>query len=240
MTIYFNFFLSFERLSYWLTVCIQVSSSHINGGVLLESASGNDFDQREMFHMYLISGDVQSEKVCTITVGVHAVFNLYIFQSVLLFSLPVLLNSQVFKKDIIFIIDISGSMRRKLIEDTKNALLAALSKLKNDDSFNIIAFNGENYLFSKSMELASGDAIERATEWITTNFVAGGGTNILQPLNMVPIKYCFFININIIELWLRLNQSVILSRQINICSASCMENPFLRFCFIFMCSKTCF
>ncbi|KAL2960622.1 hypothetical protein AAZX31_17G046900 [Glycine max] len=128
-----------------------VSSSHITGGVLLESASVHDFDQREMFYIYLSTGDIQSDKV--------------------------------FKKDIIFIIDISGSMRGKLIEDTKNALLTALSKLNQADSFNIIAFNGETYLFSKTMELASGDAVERATEWINTNFVAGGGTNISHPLN---------------------------------------------------------
>lgn len=76
-------------------------------------------------------------------------------------------------------------MQGKLIEDTKSALLTALSKLNSPDSFNIIAFNGETYLFSKSMELASEDAVERATEWINVNFVAGGGTNISRPLNTV-------------------------------------------------------
>lgn len=76
-------------------------------------------------------------------------------------------------------------MQGKLIEDTKNALLSALSKLNPDDSFTIIAFNGESYLFSKSMELASEDAVERATEWINMNFVAQGGTNISRPLNTV-------------------------------------------------------
>ncbi|XP_020225945.1 von Willebrand factor A domain-containing protein DDB_G0292028 isoform X1 [Cajanus cajan] len=128
-----------------------VSSSHINGGVLLESAPGHDFDQRDMFYVYLSPGDIHSKKV--------------------------------FKKEIMFVMDISGSMRGKLIDDTKHALLAALSKLNHDDSFNIIAFNGETYLFSKSMELATTDAVERATEWIDANFVAGGGTNISHPLN---------------------------------------------------------
>ena len=79
-------------------------------------------------------------------------------------------------------------MGGKLIDDTKNALSAALSKLNPDDSFSIIAFNGESYLFSKSMELASKDAVEGAIEWMNTNFVAGGGTNISQPLNTVPLK----------------------------------------------------
>ncbi|XP_024032639.1 uncharacterized protein LOC112095188, partial [Morus notabilis] len=33
------------------------------------------------------------------------------------------------------------------------------------------------------MELAAKEAVERATEWMNMNFVAGGGTNILLPLN---------------------------------------------------------
>ncbi|OIW18758.1 hypothetical protein TanjilG_13510 [Lupinus angustifolius] len=127
-----------------------VPSSHINGVVLLESASAHDFDQREMFYISLSPGDIQSK---------------------------------VFKKDIIFIIDISGSMRGKLIDDTKNTLSEALSKLNPHDSFSIIAFNGESYIFSKSMELASKDAVERANEWIKTNFVAAGATNISHALN---------------------------------------------------------
>lgn len=129
-----------------------VSSSQINGGVLLDSASLDDDDQRELFCMYLSPGNIQSKKV--------------------------------FRKDIVFVIDISGSMRGKLIDDTKNALQSALSKLHHDDSFSIIAFNGETYQFSTSMELASKDAVERAIQWININFVAGGDTNILHPLNM--------------------------------------------------------
>lgn len=42
-----------------------------------------DFDEREMFYMYLSPGDIQSHKVCTITVnfvGVHAMFNIYFLE----------------------------------------------------------------------------------------------------------------------------------------------------------------
>lgn len=91
----------------------------------------------------------------------------------------------MFRKDIVFVIDISGSMRGKPLDDTKNVLSAALSKLNPEDSFNIIAFNGEAYLFSKSMELASKETVEKAIEWVNINFVAGDGTNILLPLNKV-------------------------------------------------------
>ncbi|XP_045788870.1 inter-alpha-trypsin inhibitor heavy chain H3-like [Trifolium pratense] len=129
-----------------------VSSSQINGGFFLESASVDDVDQRETFCMYLSSGNLQ--------------------------------NTKVFRKDIVFVIDISGSMRGKLIEDIKKALSAALYKLDPGDSFSIIAFNGEIYQFSTSMEMASTDAVDRAIEWININFVAGGDTNLLRPLNM--------------------------------------------------------
>ncbi|XP_030510765.2 uncharacterized protein LOC115725393 isoform X1 [Cannabis sativa] len=92
-------------------------------------------------------------------------------------------SRKVFRKDIVFVVDISGSMRGKPIDDTRNALSDALSKLDPEDSFSIIAFNGEIFLFSTSMEAATTEAIERATEWMTMNFIAGGGTNILLPLN---------------------------------------------------------
>lgn len=154
----------------------------------MESASLHDFDQGDMYCMYLFPGNLQSSKVgikyllCRSTCYMF----FYLFQ---LFSLLVLLNLQVFGKDIVFVVDISGSMQGKLIDDIKNALSTALPKLHPDDSFSIIAFNGECYLFSTSMELASKDTVERAIEWIKMNFVAGGATNILNPLNKVHLNF---------------------------------------------------
>lgn len=79
-------------------------------------------------------------------------------------------------------------MRGQPLEDTKNALFAALSNLDPEDSFTVIAFNDDTYLFSSSLQLATKEAIENATQWIGTNFIAGGGTNILLPLNQVLVN----------------------------------------------------
>ncbi|XP_015082830.1 von Willebrand factor A domain-containing protein DDB_G0286969-like [Solanum pennellii] len=98
---------------------------------------------------------------------------------------------KVFKKEVIFVVDISGSMKGKPIEDTKQALFTALSKLNSQDLFNIIAFNNEKYLFSSSLELATKKAIENATQWIGTNFIAGGGTNILNPLTQAMEMFSY-------------------------------------------------
>lgn len=85
----------------------------------------------------------------------------------------------------VFVVDISGSMRGKPLEDTKAALFSVLLKLDPQDSFNIIAFSGETIRFSSSLVLATKESIQNAMEWISTNFIAGGDTNILNPLNQV-------------------------------------------------------
>jgi len=40
----------------------------------LESASVHDFDQREMFYLYLSPGDIRKKKVFTLTVNFECVF----------------------------------------------------------------------------------------------------------------------------------------------------------------------
>ena len=71
------------------------------------------------------------------------------------------------------------------LESIKSALFASLSQLNVNDTFNIIAFNGEVYLFSSSMEPATEEAIANATQWVDTTFIANGGTNILLSLTQV-------------------------------------------------------
>ncbi|KAJ4958791.1 hypothetical protein NE237_025902 [Protea cynaroides] len=134
-----------------LNFSYMVTSSKISGGLLLQSPSVHDIDQKEMFCFYLFPGNHQHRKA--------------------------------FKKGVVFVVDISGSMKGSPLENVKNGLCAALSKLDPEDSFNIIAFNGETFLFSSSLELATKEKLENASQWISINFIAGGGTNILLPLN---------------------------------------------------------
>ncbi|KAE8735296.1 TMEM184C protein [Hibiscus syriacus] len=91
-------------------------------------------------------------------------------------------NTKVFRKDVIFVVDISGSMQGKSFESAKNAINTALSKLSPQDSFNIIAFCDETFLFSTSMVSASDEEVERASDWIAKDHSEGAGTNIFIPL----------------------------------------------------------
>ncbi|KAJ8430738.1 hypothetical protein Cgig2_009629 [Carnegiea gigantea] len=90
-------------------------------------------------------------------------------------------SKKVFTKIIVFVVDISGSVEGKPVEDVKRALYAALCELNPEDSFNIIAFNGQTFLFSSSLRLATQEVIEDAIQWIGINFVAGEGTSISLP-----------------------------------------------------------
>lgn len=129
----------------------SVCSCAVSGGILLQSPSLHDVDQREMFCLYLFPGSDNSRKV--------------------------------FRKVVLFVVDVSASMQGGPIEAAKTALLEALSKLKSIDSFNIIAFNENTELFSPFIEMATNEAIENATEWINTSLISEGGTNISLPLN---------------------------------------------------------
>ncbi|MED6192530.1 hypothetical protein PIB30_011060 [Stylosanthes scabra] len=91
-------------------------------------------------------------------------------------------DRKVFRESVVFLVDISGSMKGSPLENTKNAIITSLSHLNAEDTFNIIAFNGEFNLFSPSMEPATVEARLNATKWIEATFIANGGTNILNPL----------------------------------------------------------
>ena len=84
-----------------------------------------------------------------------------------------------------FVVDTSGSMKGKALQNVKKALSIALSELVHGDYFNIITFNDELHSFSSCLEQVNEKAIASATDWMNSNFVAEGGTDIMHPLNEV-------------------------------------------------------
>lgn len=87
------------------------------------------------------------------------------------------------QREVIFVLDTSGSMSGTSIEQAKQALLLALSDLNPTDRFNVIEFNSfaQNlWTQSKPAELA---AITEARNFIV-NLSANGGTEIASALNL--------------------------------------------------------
>jgi Ca-activated chloride channel family protein len=89
---------------------------------------------------------------------------------------------EISAKDIIFVLDTSGSMRdNNKITQATNALKFGVQGLDNNDSFNIITFSTEAHLFSQRMLPASDRNIKKAINFLN-KVDARGGTNINRAL----------------------------------------------------------
>ena len=85
-------------------------------------------------------------------------------------------------KDIVFVLDTSGSMRdNNKIEQAVNALEFGIKGLDKDDNFNIITFSTEEHCFSQDMLQASKRNIDKAVSFLD-GVEARGGTNINRAL----------------------------------------------------------
>jgi Ca-activated chloride channel family protein len=84
-------------------------------------------------------------------------------------------------KDMIFVIDVSGSMQGEKIEQAREALKFCVNSLGNDDRFDIVSFSSSLDLFQGKLQLADKEARENARYFID-NLSASGGTNIQEAL----------------------------------------------------------
>jgi Ca-activated chloride channel family protein len=86
-------------------------------------------------------------------------------------------------REVIFVLDISGSMAGSSIRQAKEALIYGVSRLHEHDRFNVIVFNNSaRKLFSSSLD-AHADNREKASQLIS-NLNASGGTEISAALKI--------------------------------------------------------
>ena len=104
------------------------------------------------------------------------------YYTLLTFFPPQQHQIKAFPRDTIFIIDTSGSMQGKSIEQAKASLTQALSLLTPQDSFNIIAFNSNSQQLFNHSEMVSKHTITKA-QYFIDQLSAGGGTEMYRPLN---------------------------------------------------------
>ncbi len=95
----------------------------------------------------------------------------------LLPPLPEVGSGRGLPADTLFIIDVSGSMAGPSIDQARAALLAALDRLRPDDTFEILSFNDAVQEFRSGFVPAAGRDLDEAREW-TRALQAGGGTRI--------------------------------------------------------------
>ncbi|KAM8995179.1 inter-alpha-trypsin inhibitor heavy chain H4 isoform 4-T4 [Ara ararauna] len=87
----------------------------------------------------------------------------------------------VFPKNVIFVIDRSGSMAGRKIEQTRDALLKILQDLRPEDHFSFITFNSKVVEWKSSLLPATAENVASAAGFVQT-LSASGGTDINHAL----------------------------------------------------------
>ncbi|XP_034854483.1 inter-alpha-trypsin inhibitor heavy chain H4 isoform X1 [Mirounga leonina] len=80
-------------------------------------------------------------------------------------------------KNVIFVIDKSGSMRGRKIEQTQEALIKILDDLSPHDQFNLVSFSGEAAQWKPLLVPASAENVNQARSY-AASIQTQGGTNI--------------------------------------------------------------
>ena len=84
-------------------------------------------------------------------------------------------------REVIFVIDTSGSMHGPSIEQAKAALKLALARLRPEDRFNVIQFNSGTSMLFNAPAPGDADHLRRARDYVD-GLRANGGTEILSAL----------------------------------------------------------
>ena len=84
-------------------------------------------------------------------------------------------------KDVIFVVDVSGSMAGEKIEQAREALRYCVNTLNRNDRFEIISFSSGIEQFQNGLKKADRDEKNNASYFID-NLSASGGTNINEAL----------------------------------------------------------
>lgn len=85
-------------------------------------------------------------------------------------------------RDVVFVIDCSGSMRGEKIAQARGALAYCLERLNPDDRFGVVAFASEIRSFTGELSPASSRWVGRALEFVS-GLESSGGTNISGALD---------------------------------------------------------
>ncbi|WP_437959316.1 VIT domain-containing protein [Sorangium sp. So ce119] len=85
------------------------------------------------------------------------------------------------RRDVVFVVDVSGSMQGESIDQAKRALRLCLRHLAEGDRFGVIAFSNEFRAMDPALTPFTQRTLERADAFVA-GLVASGGTEMLNPL----------------------------------------------------------
>lgn len=97
----------------------------------------------------------------------------------LLFVYPSIVNQTLIPKDVVFVIDTSGSMEGAKLDQVKRALKYGLDRLNEEDKFNIISFSGATKKYANTLQ--SVGSVQGAKNFVDS-LSAEGATDLQDSL----------------------------------------------------------
>jgi len=88
---------------------------------------------------------------------------------------------QVTPKEMVFVLDTSGSMRGEPIEKAKQTMFHCLDSLNPRDTFNFITFAGDTHVLFEAPVSATGENVKKAQAFLATR-EGGGGTEMMKAI----------------------------------------------------------
>jgi Ca-activated chloride channel homolog len=95
-------------------------------------------------------------------------------------------DQETIPREVVYVIDTSGSMGGKSLTQAKAALALALARLTPNDSFNIIQFNSVTHSLYSTARLASDSRVHEAQRYVN-GLQATGGTEMLPALGQALV-----------------------------------------------------
>lgn len=90
-------------------------------------------------------------------------------------------QAAIVARELIFIVDVSGSMHGFPLNTSKTLMRDLLSNLRSKDSFNLMTFSGDNQVLSPSSLAATPENIQKALDMVERQ-QGGGGTELLPAM----------------------------------------------------------
>ncbi len=82
-----------------------------------------------------------------------------------------------FQKDVVFLLDVSGSIRRRRLAQFKSGVLAAVKNLRKGDRFNVVAFQSGNIPFANGLVRPNAKILKALDDFLFT-LRSEGTTNV--------------------------------------------------------------
>ncbi len=93
-------------------------------------------------------------------------------------------QNEIFKRELVFVVDNSGSMMGYPIEKCKEIISLCLKNMRRGDVFRLIKFAGYTDVFSQSALAATPENVERALAYVD-QMRGGGGTEMMRAINEI-------------------------------------------------------